>query len=391
MLHEGERFEIGRGRNVDIRLKGLAISRRHAAFELTMEGVTVEDLGSRNGTQLGERRLDTRIKTLIPANQPVTIGPYTVDVTEFGGMESNAEARRREVQDLLEDDAIEVRYLVGKGASGSVWAGWQASLNRMVAIKILPQGVTDEEEQQRFMREGQVVGRIHSPHVVSLYDFRIQNGRPYLLLELVSGLSAMERLREGPLPISDALEIGEHVARALVALQEQDVIHRDVKPSNILLSADGIAKLSDFGIAKDLHSDAGLTQKGTGLGTFSYMAPEQFEEARSVTAAADIYGLGATLYHLIAGRPAFIYSHGVNPTLLVREILTKSPPPLRDLRKDCPGEVADFVRRMLSKDPAARPGPAEFVETMLRKLRRYHCARDTRRVLWESSTDTCVD
>jgi serine/threonine-protein kinase len=261
-------------------------------------------------------------------------------------------------------------------------------MRRLVAVKVLRQTGLDAESRERFLREGQYAGRISHKNVVHLFDLRVKDGSPFLILELVRGVSVMDRLREGVVSIFEALEVAQHVAAALGALADQGVVHRDVKPSNILLSPDGVAKISDFGIAKDLNATSQLTQAGVGLGTFSFMAPEQFQEAKDVDHSADMYGLGATLYHMIAGRPPFLYTSGVNPVALVKEILESSPPRLREFRPDCPLEIADFVHRLISKEPRERPQPANFVEAMLAKLRKQHCAKDTQRMLWESSSDT---
>jgi serine/threonine protein kinase len=379
----GQRFEFGRGDTVDIQLQGGAISRRHLALELTRDGVSAEDLGSRNGSLMGERRLARRCTRV--GSGTIIVGAYQIDIAELPGT-PGAEGEQQAIQNLVADDGIQVRFLIGRGASSSVWAGWHGFLKRMVAIKVMATGFHCNEDRARFIREGRLLARIDSGHVVRLYDYRLHGGRPFLLLEFVSGICARERLREGPLPLFDALQIGEHIARALVALHVEGVIHRDVKPSNILLGAHSIAKLSDFGIAKDLASDCELTRDGRGLGTVSYMAPEQFEEARSVTTAADIYGLGATLYHLIAGRQAFVYTGLENLWTVADNILTQDAPPLRRFRADCPAEIEEFVKRMMSRKPEARPQPAVLVAAMLRKLRHQHCMPEQRH-LCEPTTD----
>lgn len=387
-LHPGELLEVGRGREADIRLKGLAISRRHAAFELTGDGVHVKDRGSRNGTRIDDVQMEPNSEALLTGQEVVLIGPYTVEVSLSAADSGVTKETRASVQALVAGDGIEIRHLVGRGATSTVWSGYQEALRRLIAVKVLDRGGLDDESRERFLREGQVVGRISHKNVVQLHDLRVKDGSPFLILELVRGVSVMERLREGVVSIFEALEVGQNIASALNALADEGVVHRDVKPSNVLLSPDGVAKLSDFGIAKDLNAPSDLTQAGVGLGTFSFMAPEQFQEARAVDHTADMYGLGATLYHMIAGRPPFIYTSGVNPVALVKEILESSPPRLRELRPDCPLEIADFVHRLISKEPRERPQPAEFVEAMLRKLRKQHCATETQRMLWESSSDT---
>jgi serine/threonine-protein kinase len=240
----------------------------------------------------------------------------------------------------------------------------------MVAVKVLDG--FDAEDRQRFVREARVCAKIESPHVVRLFDFRVERGHPYLVMELVPGLSALERLSEDEVPLNEALAIARDMAAALVALEQVGVVHRDVKPGNVLIGPDGVAKLTDFGIAKDLNSQTILTQAGMGLGTFSYMAPEQFQEARDVGFSADLYGLGASLYHLLAGRPPFVYSGRGNPAEFVEQIVNEPPPLLSEFRDDIPQEVVSFVHALLEKDPDRRPRSAGVVFGVLHEMtRRY--------------------
>jgi serine/threonine protein kinase len=189
-------------------------------------------------------------------------------------------------------------------------------------------------------------------------------------MELVQGGSAQDRLMQGPLPIAEALKIGEDVARALEAIAQVGIVHRDVKPQNILLGPGGIAKLSDFGIAKELGGRM-LTTKGTGLGSLPYAAPEQIRDASSVDPRTDVYGLGATLYHLISGRTPFP-SRGIPIVELVRCILDKPPLPLRGFRPECPPDVEQLIYEMLAKEPGDRPQPPADLTARLCELRVRH-------------------
>jgi serine/threonine protein kinase len=358
---------------VDIQLKGRGVSRRHALVELGEDGLLVHDLGSRNGTLVDGVPVEAEGPAgLISGQGVIRIGGYDLHalVSHDPTSDATVAAQRTQVQSLVQPAGIEVRYLIGKGATGSVWAGWQAALGRMVAVKVL-EGF-DPEDRQRFLREGKVASRLDSPHVVKLYDLQIERDRPYLIMELIPGMSALERLAEGPIPLHEVLDIGVGVASALTALEQAGVVHRDVKPGNVLLVPDGTAKLTDFGIAKDLEAKTILTQAGIGLGTFSYIAPEQFLEARDVTASADLYGLGATLYHLLAGRPPFVYSGRGSPAMLLEQIASEPPPPLSQLAPDVPRDVRRLVEALLEKDPADRPRGAGVVFAALGDLRRVH-------------------
>ena len=195
---------------------------------------------------------------------------------------------------------------------------------------------------------------------------RVTQARAYLVMELVDGPSALNMLRNGgPLPLPQALWIAEQVAMALAAAHTIGIVHRDVKPANVLVSPEVHAKLTDFGIAKDVNSVGSLTASGTGLGTLAYVSPEQAVQASGVDHRADVYSLGATLYHLIGGQPPF----GSRVTgKIVREILEQPPRPLSSLRADCPGDVVDLVHQMLEKAPEARPASAEEVRASLHEL-----------------------
>ena len=193
------------------------------------------------------------------------------------------------------------------------------------------------------------------------------------------------------MPIDEALRVGIDMTCAMTALEEQGVIHRDIKPSNILLAPDGVAKLSDFGIARDLNSETHLTQAGAGLGTFSYMAPEQFQEARAVDQTADIYGLGATLYHLVATQPPFYYSGRGNPAEFIERILNESPTPLSELRSEVPKAVCDYIAQMLAKDPSKRPQSAGAVQIALEKLVADHFDSGSHPQLTDSSETWAPD
>jgi len=201
-----------------------------------------------------------------------------------------------------------------------------------------------------------------------VFDVRLVKGRVFMVMELINGPSAKDRLSGGPIPIPEALKIGEDVANGVAAAHAAGAIHRDIKPANILLSPEGIAKLSDFGIAKDLDAVVSLTAAGEGLGTLAYVSPEQATEAREVDPRTDLYSLGATLYHFVAGRPPFLPK---NARVLL-EILDAPAPPLQPLRPECPADVTQFIHRLLAKSPAERPTPAALVARTLRQLREAH-------------------
>jgi serine/threonine-protein kinase len=222
-------------------------------------------------------------------------------------------------------------------------------LDRPVALKRLAENLArDDDLRARFKREARLAARLAHPNVVRIYDVgEDDDGRPFIAMEYVEGETLAELLaRRGPLPANEVTELGVQVCRALAAAHEAGLIHRDVKPQNLLLRNDGVLKLGDFGVAFGLEGTR-LTVAGTVLGTAAYLAPEQ-ARGEEVTAAADIYGAGAVLYELLTGRPPR------NPVTLAELSDTAAIPP----PQDAPAELAGIVMRCLADDPADRPASA---------------------------------
>jgi serine/threonine-protein kinase len=258
---------------------------------------------------------------------------------------------------------------LGRGASGVVFAARERATGRMVAVKALLSQAVLPEARERFLREAKL--RLDSPHVVQVLDVRDEGGQIYMIQELVQGTSVDVLLeRHGKLTIPAALRIGEGVARALAAAHAVGVVHRDVKPANVLVDEQGGVKLADFGIAKLLEPPAGvsafvsLTATGQGLGTLAYVAPEQAADAKHVSPHADLYSLGATIYHMLAGRPPFL------PTqVLLKSLFEEDAPPLRSLRPEVPPRTEAVVHRLLQKDPDDRPHDAALAVKLLAAAR----------------------
>jgi serine/threonine protein kinase len=370
LIKAGQRLTIGRGHEVAIALEGdTLISRRHAAIELREGRLTLEDLGSRNGTYLAGKRLAARTPVVLAEGDRFEVGNHVLRVV---GLVADAGAAAPVDADLPPLPAEEFQLLgeLGRGAMGTVHAARQRLLDRRVAVKVLRDEGSDEAHA-RLVVEGQTASRIRSPHVVQVHDIRLLRGRVCLIMELIDGPSVKDRLRTaGRLPLAEALKIAEHVALGLASAHAVGVVHRDVKPANILLGPCGAAKLTDFGIAKDLLARDGsaLTDSNLGLGSLPYVAPEQAAGAKRAGPAADCYGLGATLYHLLSGRPPF---RPTCPQALLKLVDTP-PPPLADLAPDCPADVARLVHALLEKDPAVRPSDAARVARELHELRARH-------------------
>lgn len=349
-LAPGRQVVLGRGEDADVLIDDESASRRHVALELTPQGLLVTDLGSKNGATLGDRALAPNHPTAASPGQLLTIGRHTI---QLGAAPPRV---REEFENLGE---------LGSGAAGKVFRARHRATGQLVAIKsLLTRVQEDATTRERFLREARL--RVDCPSVVQTYDVRIEEGQVYMIMELVEGRTADALLRSGALPLASALWVGEQVGRALAAAHQVGVVHRDVKPANVFVAADGSAKLGDWGIAKVLHATGSLTASGRGMGTLAYVAPEQAEDAKRVSPAADLYGLGATLYHMLAGKPPFNATN--NPNIFT-EIFEDDPPPLRKLRPDCPPGVARLVHRLLEKDPEDRPPSAAVVAQKLGELR----------------------
>jgi len=238
---------------------------------------------------------------------------------------------------------------LGHGGMSTVDLARDIELDRKISLKRLAENLArDDELRARFKREARLAARLSHPNVIRIYDVGEDgDGRPFIAMEYVDGetLAALVT-RQGPLPPREATELGVQIARALAAAHEAGLVHRDVKPQNLMLRSDGVLKLGDFGIAFGLEGTR-LTMTGTVLGTAAYLAPEQ-ARGEEVTAAADVYGAGAVLYELLTGRPPR------NVMSLAQLSATGAIP----APQDAPPELARIVLRCLAADPADRPASA---------------------------------
>ncbi len=355
-LAPGQSGAIGQGPGAHLVLRDPALGPQHVAAKLEAEGLLLMDLGHPAGSFLNDERLPPRAAVEAFGGDALRVGSHLLRVTLLGrGVRGRRRAPRRLEDPVVPREEFELLRELGSGAAGKVYAArWLPHGGRAVALKVLRDTVQPGSlEFERFLREASTVARLSSPFIVAVYDVRVAAGRAYSVMELVEGPSARDVVaKQGPLPVAHALQIGHQVAQALAAAAEVGVVHRDVKPANIVLTPQGVAKLCDFGIAKDLESTLRtLTASGLGLGTMAYMPPEQVSDAKWVEPSADVYSLGATLYHLLAGRPPF------SPTTAqsLAAIVSQPPPDLRTLRPDVPPPVAAQLAAMLAKDPDDRP------------------------------------
>ncbi|WP_165950145.1 serine/threonine-protein kinase, partial [Actinomadura sp. GC306] len=251
---------------------------------------------------------------------------------------------------------------VGEGGFSIVYRAHQEHLDRMVALKVLSIGSVGDAAMRRFQRESRITGRLSGhPNIVTVLDTgTTRSGRPYIAMEYFEHGALTDRLaREGPLPVADVLRIGVKTAGALAATHDSDVLHRDVKPQNVLLSRYGEPALADFGIARLVDSfDATHTQAFTP----NHAAPEILE-GRQPGVGSDIYSLGSTLYQLLAGQPAFKGPAGEGIAQLMLRILHDPPPPIP--RADVPPRVQEVIVRAMAKAPEQRYTTAvEFAQAL---------------------------
>jgi serine/threonine protein kinase len=244
--------------------------------------------------------------------------------------------------------AVEKR--LGQGGMATVDLAEDTELGRRVAVKRLFASLAgDYVFQQRFFREAKLAAALSHPNLVAVYDVGEENGLPYIVMEYVEGETLAELMRrEGPLPPDRAVDLLLQVCAGLEHARAAGLVHRDIKPQNLLVRRDGVAKIADFGIARTIQSTQ-LTQVGTVLGTAAYLAPEQAAGER-VTAAADIYSIGVVGYELLTGRTPYEFETLADLTLKQQE----PPPPILDV----PPHVDAAIRRCLTFDPAGRPASA---------------------------------
>jgi serine/threonine-protein kinase len=248
----------------------------------------------------------------------------------------------------------ELEELVGTGGMSSVYRAHDRLLERDVALKVLHEQFTaDSDYVERFRREARSVAQLSHPNIVTVIDRGEQEDRQFIVFEYVAGENLKTLVeREGPLPEEQAVRLTLQIARALGFAHEHGLVHRDVKPQNVLLNGDGQAKVTDFGIARSLDVKGGLTQTGTVMGTSDYIAPEQARGSR-VDAQSDIYSLGAVLYELLTGEVPF---PGDNFVAVAMRHINEPPPSVREHRPDVSPRLDAAIRRAMAKEPRDRFG-----------------------------------
>ncbi len=397
ILERGDSVTIGRSLQADLSVDDLRVSRRHCSIEHGPHGLTLKNLRSANGTYVNGQRVET---ALLRPGDRVTVGSaeleVSVDYDDADHLDNSHLCERcgrsislmtfaedevvqleggrfvcpqcqaatpefslveLDVIGVLAEEGFEVLEKLSVSGVVPIYRARKTALDQIVAIKALPlSAIVSRKKISRFAQEAKVQARLRHRNIVSIYDVRKAKDLVYIVMELIEGETLLHMIeRTGSrLAVKDTLRTGYHVARALAHATARGIIHRDVKPSNIMVGADREAKLIDFGLGKNLRDmTLSITSDGETLGTLGYMAPEQLGGAKEADHRADIYGLGATLYHCLAGRPPF-------DAVALHELRdAQAQGPALDLLTGVPLNLVTLIARCLHADPERRPQTAE--------------------------------
>ncbi|HUT36463.1 MAG TPA: FHA domain-containing serine/threonine-protein kinase [Planctomycetota bacterium] len=378
---------VGRSADSVIQIHDAKISRHHCEIRSTPDGYFVRDLGSKNGTfvngariaearlrngdriQAGLAHLLFRCETPELAEPEPQVAPPHLCAACGRTIPLDALGAARQTQSRVYCGACvaacpllglvigryEIVQPIGKGSIGAVFKADQLSMGRLVALKILYEGLTaDADAIGRFLRDARTSGQISHPNIIRIYDMNQAEGRYFISMEYAQGGDLGTLLqRQGPLPVKHVVEYAASACAALAHAHAAGIVHRNIKPSNLLLTRDGILKLADLGLAKSLHV-AGLStlsSTSSAIGAALYMAPEQVADVAASDARGDIYALGVTAYRLLTGE----FPHQVTSiTELVRLFHAQKIRPIRSFRDDCSAELDAAVTRAMNPEPARR-------------------------------------
>lgn len=354
---------VGREASNGLRLADPQASRKHFRVEAKLDEYVLQDLGSSNGTFVNGARV-TSCK-LAPGDK-IAVGESLVYFLEERPEEAGArqgDLTGREVA------GYRVGRLLGRGGMGTVYEAVQLSLERTVAFKTLsPELARDAAFVERFISEARAAGRLNHANIVSVFDVGQEGELYFYSMEHMPGGSLDDLLRrDGPLPVERTLPMIFDAARGLEYAEKHGLIHRDIKPDNLMLGPEEVVKICDLGLA--IFS----SQQGDVSGSPHYIAPEQ-ALGKDLDARADLYALGVTWYHLLCGKTPF---SGRTPQEIARKHVEEEPPSLRELAPTVPEDVAALVARLMAKDREARVPSARQLQADLAELARRHPVRET--------------
>ena len=342
---------VGRGSDADIAVSDHLCSRHHFQVRHNGSQFLIQDLGSSNGTFVNDRRLSE--ETWLATGDGIQAGE-----TQLTFLTESASGTRGLVGKTVGGYRILDR--VGRGGMGTVYKANQVSLNRTVALKILSHKAADDPSfVSKFKREAQAAGRLNHPNIVQCYDVGSDGGLHYYSMEFIENGSVEDMVRKnGKVDPELALAIMLDAAKGLEYAEKKRLVHRDIKPDNLMVNSEGVVKIADLGLARDAdrtHEDEGI------FGTPHFISPEQAQGQR-VDTRSDIYSLGASVYYILAGETPF---SGENVREIVQRQINEDPEPIRRLNKDVPTGLAQLVSEMMAKDPENRPKSArDLVESL---------------------------
>ncbi len=312
----------------------------------------------------------------LPAREPPTLA-FEEKTTQPLPPTDDATAASQEFTGGRDFGDYELLNEIARGGMGVVYKARQRKLNRVVALKMILAGqLAGPQDVQRFYSEAEAAAQLDHPGIVPIYEIGQHQGQHFFSMAYVPGASLAGKVKEGPLPQHEAAEVVRKIAQAVQYAHERGIIHRDLKPHNVLLDEQGEPKVTDFGLAKQVKGDSGLTATGAIMGTPSYMPPEQAAGKREVGPAADVYALGAILYHLLTGRPPF---QAVNQLDIVLQVLEREPIPPRRADRPRHSHHAPSAGRMEETRRRRRHRPAGIVRLPFRSSRKHEPCRPAAR------------
>jgi serine/threonine-protein kinase len=361
-------FVVGRHRKTQFRLslKDPYLSRLHFYLEIKPPKCMLVDLKSSNHTYLNGRKVDS---AMLSDGDRIRAGKTTLRVSIERGESPSVPRAGREQPPVI--PGFQIERLLGSGNTGTVYLAVDARDQARVALKLIaPAIVNCPRSLAKVEREAVIQCQLKHPNIVSLYEMGTVDDQKFLVMEYVPGPDALHLIESsgGQFPIGRAVDLTCQTLDALAHAHRIDVVHRDVKPNNLLVARiDGrdVVKLGDFGLARIYHESSlsGLTLERDVAGTLGYIPPEQIHDMRNVGPAADLYGVGATLYSLLTGQLPYDLPDTTRECFAM--IIHQDVRPIRSLRPDVPEELADVIHRALSREPEDRYADAS---TMRREL-----------------------
>ena len=352
---------IGRDNTAQISLRDEEISRRHCQIECRDDVCLIRDLESTNGVLVNGEEISE--PTTLRHNDHIEVG-----ITRLTFLTDDDPLLGSEI------GGCQVEQRIGRGGMGTVYRARQKSLDRPIALKILSDKYTRNPQFiSLFIREARSAGRLSHPHIVQVYDVGKEDSHHYFTMELVAGGSVEKVIDEsGALPLDQALRCARDAATGLEYAEKMGVVHRDIKPGNLMISSNGAVKIGDLGIARTTDESGVASQKDGVSGSPHYIAPEQ-ARGDSIDQRADIYSLGATLFHCLAGRTP--YRGAGAREVILKHIQATTPPDLAEVAPQVPAEVVQLVARMMDSNRDQRPANARVLGEELDQLLQDHGSR----------------